>query len=203
MLSNALLLFFIIDPFGLIPVYLSLLAKVPAERRRRVMVRELLIALVALLLFLFAGKTILGVLHISEPAMTIAGALILFLIAVPMIFPSVRLRLSSDDEEGGEPFIVPMAVPLFAGPSALAMVMLFSTDPANGGWPSWLGSVLIAWAAASATLLAGERLAQLMGKRAIIALERLMGMLLVAISVEMVLGGIAAFRAGLLEAAPG
>jgi len=121
MISTAVLLFFIIDPFGLIPLFTSILSKVPEERRRKVLVRELAFALVALVLFLFLGKYLLDLLHISEPALTIAGALILLLISIPMIFPSVKLSMEA--EGSGEPFLVPLAMPLFAGPSALAMVM--------------------------------------------------------------------------------
>ena len=188
MLTTTLLLFFIIDPFGLIPLVLAVLAKVPPERRTIVLVRELLIALVALLLFLFFGRYLLGVLHISPPALRIAGALILLLIAIPMIFPSVKLSMEA--EGSSEPFIVPLAVPLFAGPSALAMVMLMGGGEEGTGWTVGVGSVVIAWAGASAVLLMGNALASRLGKRGLIALERLMGMLLVAISVEMFLAGL-------------
>lgn len=187
MLSTAVLLFFIIDPFGLIPVFAGILGRLPAERRGPVLRRELFFALLALLIFLYLGRWLLGLLHISQPAMSIAGAIILFLIAVPMIFPSVKLSMEA--EGGSEPFIVPLAVPMFAGPSALAMVMLMSGQ-GEGGWLTWTLSVVLAWAAAAGILLAGNVLSARLGKRGLIALERLMGMLLVAISVEMVLGGI-------------
>lgn len=192
MISNAILLMFVIDPFGLVPLYAAIMRNVPVERHRTVLVRELLIALVALIVFLFAGRYLLAVLHISAPALTMAGALILFLIALPMIFPSIKLSMRSD--ETTEPFIVPLATPLFAGPSALAFVMLMgsgSTD--QTGWPSWLGSVLLAWGASAVILLLGNALISALGQRALIAIERLMGMFLVAIAVEMLLSGIARF----------
>jgi len=191
MLSNAVLLFFIIDPFGLIPIYAGILGKIEPQRRTKVLIRELIFALIALLAFLFLGKYLLAVMHISEPALSIAGAIILFLIALPMIFPSVKLSMES--EGGAEPFIVPLAMPLFAGPSALAMVMLIASNDPEGKWASWIGAVLLAWAGASAVLLAGNWLGKRLGKRGLIALERLMGMLLVAIAVEMLLGGIAKY----------
>ncbi|MCR9218314.1 MAG: MarC family protein [Phycisphaerales bacterium] len=193
MFSTAALLFFIIDPFGLIPLFLSVLNKLPEERRTKVLVRELLIALVALLVFLVAGKYLLRTLHISEPALTIAGAIILFLISLTMVFPSIKLSMES--EGSGEPFIVPLAIPLFAGPSAIALVMLIGSGQQPGGWPQWIGAVVIAWAGASAVLLLGAKLAKLVGARGLIALERLMGMLLIAISVEMMLSGISLFQA--------
>jgi multiple antibiotic resistance protein len=200
MISNAILLFFIIDPFGLIPIYAGILGRVPAERRTRVLVRELIFALVALLIFLFLGKYLLALLHISEPALSIAGAIILFLISLPMIFPSVKLSMEA--EGASEPFIVPLAMPLFAGPSALAMVMLIATSDPTGGWGSWTGAVVLAWAAAAGVLLAGDKLASRLGKRGLIALERLMGMLLVTISVEMLLGGIANYISTTLAVTP-
>ncbi|MFU8829948.1 MAG: MarC family protein [Phycisphaerales bacterium] len=190
MFSTAALLFFIIDPFGLIPLFLSVLNKLPEERRNKVLIRELLFALVALLVFLVAGKYLLRTLHISEPALTISGAIILFLISLTMIFPSIKLSMES--EATGEPFIVPLAIPLFAGPSALALVMLIGSGQQPGGWPTWIGAVFIAWLGASIILLLGAKLAKLVGVRGLVALERLMGMLLVAISVEMMLSGIRA-----------
>lgn len=191
MISNAVLLFFVIDPFGLIPLYASLMSRVAAERRRYVLVRELLIALVALVTFLFAGKYILSALHISEPALTIAGGMILFLIALPMIFPSVKLSMSADG--AAEPLIVPLATPLFAGPSALTLVMLIGSDASAGGWPEWLAAVFFAWLAAAVVLLAGDAIATRIGQRGLIAIERLMGMFLVAMAVEMLLSGISKY----------
>lgn len=192
MLSTAVLLFFIIDPFGLIPVFSTVLARVPKERRRLVLMRELVFALIALVLFLFLGHRLLELLHISQPALTISGALILLLIALPMVFPSIKLSMESEDS--GEPFIVPLAVPMFAGPSALAMVILLGSGSQEGSWPTWLGSVALAWLAASGVLLMGDVLVARLGKRGVIALERLVGMLLVAISVEMFLSGLTAYR---------
>jgi multiple antibiotic resistance protein len=191
MISNAVLLFFVIDPFGLIPLYAAILRRVPAARRTRVLVRELLIALVALILFLFAGKYVLAALHISEPAMTISGALILFLIALPMIFPTIKLSMES--EGASEPFIVPLATPLFAGPSALALVMVMGTGESASNWVSWLGTVCLAWAAASTVVLLGHVLARSIGERGLVAIERLMGMFLVAIAVEMLLSGLSRY----------
>jgi len=193
MVSDAVVLFFIIDPFGLVPVVSVILGRLPERRRRPVLVRELLIALVALVLFLFAGRHLLALMHISQPALTMAGGLILLLIALPMVFPSIRLSMTTEDE--GEPFIVPLAVPMFAGPSALAMVILMGTRAEQEHWPHWLGSIAIAWAGASAVLLSGDWLVARLGRRFVTALERLVGMLLVAIAVEMFLSGVLAARA--------
>ena len=195
MISNAVLLFFVIDPFGLIPVYVTLLGRLPAERRLPILLRELVIALLALVLFLFAGRYVLSALRISEPALLIAGALILFLIALPMIFPSVKLRLDSESQT--ELLIVPLATPLFAGPSALTLVMLIGSGGSD--WMARLGTVLIAWSCASVVLLLGNWLAARLGAPGLIALERLMGMFLVAMSVEMLLSGVSRYYATLVH----
>ncbi|MFG0328165.1 MAG: MarC family protein [Phycisphaerales bacterium JB037] len=189
MLSDAVLLFFIIDPFGLIPFFVATLRRVEPARRRLVLVRELVISLGVLLAFLLLGRHLLGALHISEPALTIAGAIILLLIALPMIFPTIKLSMES--EETGEPFIVPLAIPFFVGPGAMALVMVMGTG--DSSWGERFGAVGIAWAAASVVLVLGERIAGVLGRRGLVTMERLMGMLAVAIAVEMFLGGISAF----------
>lgn len=192
MASNAVLLFFVLDPFGLIPVVLSVLARVPAERRRAVLARELLIGLVVLVAFLFAGRYVLNALQISEPALVIAGAVILFLIALTMIFPSIKL--SMDGPTAAEPFIVPLATPMFAGPSALTLVMVMSNSgDAATSWPIWLATIFAAWLPAAVVLLLGQEIASRIGARGVIAVERLMGMFLIAMAVEMLLSGISRY----------
>lgn len=190
MVSNAVLLFLVIDPFGLIPIYIAMMSRVPPERRRPILLRELAIALAVLVVFLFAGRYLLALLRISESSLAITGGLILFLIALPMIFPSIKLRM--DTEGSAEPFIVPLATPLFAGPSALTLVMLIGNEP-EGAWATWLLTVFAAWLAAAIVLLLGNAIAHKLGARGLIALERLMGMLLVAMAVEMLLSGIAEY----------
>lgn len=188
--SAALLLFLVIDPLGNVPFFISAMKTVPAARQRWVMVRELLIALAVLVLFLFAGQPILGLLHISEPALTLAGGVILFLIALRMIFPSQDHKLG--EEVGGEPFIVPLAIPYTAGPSALATeLLLMSREP--GRWPEWLFAVFAAWLAASLIILFAASFRRFLGEKGLIAMERLMGMVLVTVAIQMVMSGIALF----------
>ena len=187
--SAALLLFLIMDPFGNVPLFLSALKNVPQERWLRVIAREVIIALAILLIFLFGGRTLLNVMGISQPSLSIAGGILLFLIALRMVFPSPK---HGEEDLTGEPFIVPLAIPLVAGPSAIAIVILIgSGDP--GEWPLWLAAVVIAWTVTAAILLASGPIARLLGNKGLVALERLMGMLTVAISVEMTLGGLRAF----------
>jgi len=191
--SAALLLFLVMDPFGNVPVFLSVLRPVEHDRRRWIIGRELLIALVFLVVFLFGGQYLLGAIGLSESSVTVAGGLILFLIALKMVFPSPGGVFGEDVEEtSGAPMLVPLAVPLVAGPSALASVLfIMSKDPTR--WLEWLGALLLAWAATGLVLLLAPNLAKLLGRRGLVATERLMGMVLTAIAAKMVLGGVAEF----------
>ncbi|MGB5490240.1 MAG: MarC family protein [Woeseiaceae bacterium] len=184
--SAIVLLFLVIDPFGNVPFFVSALKQVDPARRRRVIIRELLIAYVVMVVFLFFGEPLLRVLGISGPALTIAGGVILFLIALRMVFPN-RLRSAGEDLEG-EPFIVPLAIPYVAGPSVLAVEMLLMSDQPTQ-WPLWLTAVTVAWAATSIIVFFGSQVAERLGPRGLVAIERLMGMILVAIAIQMFLTG--------------
>ena len=189
-LSAALLLFLILDPLGNIPVFLSVLKPLPPKRQRVVLVRELLIALGVLMAFLWGGKYALELMHLRQESVAIAGGIVLFLIGIRMIFPRPEGLLGELPD--GEPFIVPLAIPLIAGPSGMAAVMLMgSNEPHRLG--EWSLALLLAWAATAAILLCAPLLFRLLGRRALSAVERLMGMLLVAISVQMLLDGLSAY----------
>jgi len=193
-LSAALLLFLILDPLGNIPVFLSLLKPLPPRRQRIVLVRELLIALAVLMAFLWVGKYALELMHLRQESVAIAGGIVLFLIGIRMIFPRPEGLMGAVPD--GEPFIVPMAIPLIAGPSGMAAVMLMgSNEP--GRLLDWSVALLLAWGATAAILMSATLLYKVLGARALTALERLMGMLLVALSVQMLLDGIAAYLASL------
>ena len=188
--SAALLLFLILDPLGNVPVFLSLLKGVPKERQRIVLVRELLIALVVLMGFLWLGKYALQLMHLRQESVSIAGGIVLFLIGLRMIFPPPEGLMGEIPD--GEPFIVPMAIPLVAGPSGMAAVILMgSNEPDRLG--EWSLALMVAWGATAAILLSATWLYKVLGHRAMTAIERLMGMLLVAISVQMLLDGFAAY----------
>ncbi len=192
-LSAAILLFLILDPLGNVPVFLSLLRDLPPRRQRWVLARELLIALGVLLLFLFAGQAILAAMHLREESVSIAGGIVLFLIGLRMIFPPAEGLLGHQPE--GEPFIVPMAIPLIAGPSGMAAVILMaSNDPARLG--DWALALLMAWWATAAILFSATFLYKVLGRQVLTAVERLMGMLLVALSVQMLLDGVRAYLGG-------
>lgn len=194
--SAAILLLLVVDPVGNVPFFVAALRQVAPERHLRVVVRELLIAYAVMVAFLFAGAPLLRVLHISEPALSIAGGIVLFLIAVRMIFPPAE----RGDELAGEPFVVPLAIPYVAGPSVLATeLLLMSREPAR--WGAWLLALTAAWVATAAILLLAARFSTRISARALIAAERLMGMVLVAIATEMFLAGVANYLHG--AGAPG
>ena len=190
MLSAALLLFLILDPLGNIPVFLGLLKPLPAHRRRIVLARELLIALGVLFVFLWVGKYVLEAMHLRQESVSIAGGIVLFLIGLKMIFPSPEGMFG--DLPGGEPFIVPMAIPMVAGPSGMAAVMLFGTQEPDR-MLDWTLALVIAWFGTAAILFSATYLYKVLGMRVPTAIERLMGMLLVAISVQMLMDGVSAY----------
>ena len=187
LLSAIFLLIIIMDPIGNVPVFLSILKNIPVERRRKIIIRELLIALFVLLFFLFIGRFILQSLQISESSLGIAGGIMLFLIAIKMIFPGASAMTTHD--EIIEPLVVPLAIPLIAGPSAIAAVILLKAQEPNM-WPEWALAVVVACFISGVILVSAETLAQKLGERALLAIERLMGILLMLVSVDLILDGI-------------
>ncbi|MDT8448708.1 MAG: YhgN family NAAT transporter [Wenzhouxiangellaceae bacterium] len=186
------LLFVVMDPLGNIPIFVSVLDQVAPARRNRVLARELVLALIILLAFLFGGQYVLAALHLSQYSISVAGGIILFLIALKMIFPVPRQMRDEEPDEEDEPFLVPLAVPMVAGPSAMAILLLLATrHPDRLGL--WSLALFLAWAATAAILAAAPLIKRLLGKRGLIATERLMGMLLVAIAVQMFLEGVTEF----------
>lgn len=186
-LSASILIFLVMDPFGNSPVFLSILKGVPPQRRQKAIVRESLIALVVLLSFLLAGPHLLKALHISEPSLRIAGGIILFLIAIKMVFGNVADMFSGPLEE--EPFIVPLAIPCLAGPSAIATVMLLTGQEPHR-WHEWVAALLFAWIVTSSILLLSAKLDRVLGKKGMGALQHLMGLILTALAVEMFIQGL-------------
>lgn len=184
---NAITLLLIMDPLGNIPPFLSALKNVEDDRRRKVLLREILIAYVVLLAFLFAGKYVLRLLSLQEETISIAGGIVLFLIALRMVFPKEE---AGRDALEGEPFIVPLAIPLIAGPSTLASLLLLqqSSDTLQ-----LFLALTLAWIATAIILLSSTILYRLLKQRGLIAIERLMGMVLVMLAVQMFINGLARF----------
>ncbi|MFC1237590.1 YhgN family NAAT transporter [Vibrio sp. DW001] len=189
-LSAATMLFLIMDPLGNLPVFLSILKHIEPKRRRIILIRELCVALVILLAFLFGGQNILNFLHINPETLSISGGVILFIIAIRMIFPQPGgvTGLAA----GEEPYIVPMAIPMIAGPSVMALLLLLSSQEPDRIW-DWAAALLIAWGASFFVLMFINFFHKLLGEKGLKAVERLMGLLLVMISTQMFLDGIKDF----------
>jgi len=190
-----LTLLLIMDPFGSIPIFLNQLKTLTPGRRRLVIIRELVIALVVLALFLWFGQAVLSGLHLDQPALQISGGVILFLIALKMIFPPELPGTPVAEAPAKEPLIVPLAIPVVAGPSAMAYVILISTQYPEQRW-EWLAGLTLAWAVSVVVLLLADALAKWLGERVITAIERLMGMILTTLAVQMLLDGLRSVNLG-------
>ncbi len=191
MLSIAFSLFLLMDSIGNIPLYISFLKKLNPNRQRFIIIRELIIALVIIILFNFLGDGLMQFLHVQNDTIQIAGGIILFLLCIKMIFPSPHdsnENLPHDEE----PLIVPLAVPLVAGPAVLAAVMIYSKQ--NDSW-TMMGAILIAWVATLIILLSSSFLKEILGWRGILAIERLMGLILILIAVQMFMSGLSSCMA--------
>ncbi len=177
------------DPLGNVPVFISVLQPVPENRRTAVIVRELLFALGIMLAFVFAGRFLTEGLGIQQEAISMSGGIVLFLVALEMIMPGKGRRGSASEE--AEPFVVPLATPLVAGPATLATIILITSKP--DGVRTGLGAVLIAWGITFATLVSAPAIMRALKQRGSRAVERLMGMLLVMLSVQMFLNGLSEY----------
>lgn len=189
--SSALVFFLILDPFGNVPLFLSALSHTAPERRKTVIARELLIALAIMLAFLFGGQAFMRLFHVGAPALSVGGGMILLLIALRMVFPTPERSLREKAPED-EPFIVPLAIPYVAGPSLLAMeIVLVSGNP--DGLPSYLIALVLSWLVSAIVLYFSQGLLRVLGPKTLVAVERLMGMVLVIVATQMSLEGIAEF----------
>ncbi|MFQ5634436.1 MAG: MarC family protein [Gammaproteobacteria bacterium] len=186
-------LFFIMDPLGNMPVFNAILEHFDSQRRMKIFAREMLFALVILMTFLFAGTAILDFMGLSESSLSIAGGVLLAIIALRMIFPQPAGATEVDVED---PFIVPLAMPMVAGPSTIAILLLLSSSQPEHIW-DWSAALFIAWAGTAAILTASPILMRYLGSRGSRALGRLMGMLLILLATQMLLNGVAEFIATL------
>ena len=194
-ISTAIVLTFILDPFGNVPLLITILKDVDRKKHRAIIIREMLIGLAILLLFLFAGRPFLNLFHLGTTAVAIAGGLIFLIIALKLIFPPASG--GGIFASVGEPFVVPIAMPMVAGPSALATLLVMSknhSDHISGLFVA----LLIAWAISSVILLSSPLLLRVLRRRGLIALEKLMGMLLLIMAVQMLLDGFSSYVEGFM-----
>lgn len=189
-LAAATMLFLIMDPLGNLPIYMSVLKSIEPRRKRLVILRELCIALVILFIFLFSGQALLDFLQVKQETVSLAGGIILFLIAIKMIFPKPGGVMNLP--EGEEPLIVPLAVPMIAGPSTMAALILLANQEPNK-MLDWSIALLIAWGLSALILLMSGTFHRLLKDKGLRAIERLMGMILVMIAIQMLLNGITAY----------
>lgn len=193
-LSALILLLLVLDPLGSLPIFIPIMRAVPKERRTKVAVREVGIAFCVLIAFMFLGDSFLEVMHLSERSLEVAGGVILMIIAIRMIFGSSG-ESAYGLEPGKEPFIFPLAVPLLAGPSAMATVLLLASRQPDKIW-QWIGALSTAMLISGLTLVLADRIRKLLGDSVVSAIEKLMGLVLTAIAVEMVLAGLKRYFVG-------
>jgi len=186
-LSTALTLLLVMDPLGNIPNFMAALKGVPEARRSRIILRECLFALGILLAVFAGGRGFMAAFHLSSEALRISGGIMLFLIAIRMIFPSHGLDRPEQPEE--EPFIVPLATPLIAGPSLIATIMILAGNPANPR-AGILIAIVSSWLLSTLILLSAPFFSRILRRRGLMAVERLMGMLLIVVAVQMFMDGL-------------
>lgn len=186
LLTITLTLLLIMDPIGNVQSFLTLMNDTPPERQKKVIIREMLIAFAFMLLFNFIGEYIFAFLELSEPSLRISSGVILFLIAIKILFPgpeSLRLNLPR-----GEPFIIPLAVPLLAGPGLLATIMLYANLETCE--PMMFTAIVVSWLIAASILLLSKQLYRLLGKNGLSASEKLIGMVLVMLAIQRFMEGV-------------
>jgi MarC family membrane protein len=191
--SALVLLLLVLDPFGSLPIFVAVLGGVAPERRRRVALREAGIAYAVLLVFMLAGQGFLAIMRLSERSLEVAGGVILMIIAIRMIFAGGAEVYAGDS--GREPFIFPLAVPLMAGPSAMATVLLLASHQPDR-LAQWVAALTLAMGVCAIVAVSADRIRRLIGESMVAALEKLMGLVLTAIAVEMVLAGLKRYFTG-------
>lgn len=185
--SAAITLFLIMDPLGNLPIFMSVLKSIEPKRRRIVLIRELIFSLIIMMVFLYSGQAVLNFLSVKQETVSIAGGIILFLIALKMIFPQPGGVTGLPP--GEEPFIVPLAIPMVAGPSILAALILLANQD-HSRMLDWTIALGLAWFISATILMFSGLFHKLLGERGLIAIERLMGMILIMISIQMLLDGL-------------
>jgi MarC family membrane protein len=188
--SAIILLILVTDPLGNSPLFVGLLRQVDPARRRRIIIREVFFAFLLLLFFLLFGRKVLDLMHLTDTSLGIAGGVILFLIALKMVFPHPEGAFGH--QMHGEPFLVPLAIPFIAGPSAIATVLLLVSNDPTRMW-EWIAALTVAMLVSAVVLGFAEKIADFLGAQVTMAFERLMGLILTAIAIEMLLAGIEKF----------
>ncbi len=191
--SALILLLLVLDPLGSLPIFISVMRHVQPARKRIVALRESCIAFGVLLVFMFTGGKLLEIMRLSERSLEVAGGVILLMIAMRMVFSHEGSAYGT--QEGKEPLIFPLAVPLMAGPSAMATVLLLASRQPARVW-EWVGALSVAMLISLLVLMSAERIRKILGNSVVSAFEKLMGLVLTAIAVEMILAGLKRYFLG-------
>jgi MarC family membrane protein len=192
-LSALILLLLVLDPLGSLPIFIPIMNTVPRERRYWVAAREVAIAFLVLFAFMFFGEAFLRVMRLSERSLEVAGGVILLMVAIRMIFSAEGGVYGTP--EGKEPMIFPLAVPLLAGPSAMATVLLLASRQPERTM-TWVAALTCAMLVSGAVLMLCDRIRRWVGDSVVSAIEKLMGLVLTAIAVEMILAGLKRYFLG-------
>ncbi|MEI4259927.1 MAG: YhgN family NAAT transporter [Candidatus Dasytiphilus stammeri] len=187
--SVTMLLFIVMDPLGNLPIFMLILKPLENNRRHLIIIREMIIALIIMLLFFLTGEKILTLLNLRTEIVSIAGGIVLFLIAIKMIFPSEQSSANTYISAGEEPFIVPLAIPLVAGPTVLATLILLSHKYQHR-IISMMAALLLAWLATLVIFMSSGIFLRILGEKGLNALERLMGLILIMLGSQMILDGL-------------
>lgn len=187
-LSAFFLLLLVLDPLGNTVVFLSMTKRLTEERRRVVILRECLVGTAVLIVFAFFGRYFLQYTGVTPGSLGVTGGVLLFLIGLKMLFKGDIGGALENSDETDEPFLVPMALPLFAGPSSIALTVL-NAAPGREGRFDWIAGMLAACAVSTGILLCSSALVRRIGAKGVSALERLMGLVLTTVAVQMMLDG--------------
>ena len=187
--SMALMLFFMANPIGNVPVFVSLVKDFEFRHQRWILFRESIISLVLMYLFLFLGEPFLNTILIDQYAVELSGGILVFLIALNMIFPD-HSEDSGPKATAREPFVVPIATPLIAGGGCFALTMILAKQAPAANVSL---AIIIAWIPVIAIVVASAYLQRILGRRGLVATEQLMGMLLMMLAVGLLLKGLHGF----------
>lgn len=192
----ALIFFIVTNPIGNSPTIIALIKDYTVKQQQKILFREAMFSMLLAIFFLFLGEIFLQCLSIQNYALTTSGGMLLFIVALKMIFASQEEAKEEGPKQ--EPYIVPIATPLLSGAGLLTMIMLYSKQEAND--IKIFLAILLAWIGVTIVLVTAPYLQIILGKRGLLALEQLMGMLLAMIAMEMIVQGSALFFTALAAA---
>lgn len=194
--NSLVTLLVVVDPLGLAPIFAALTRGYPEKRRRQTAIRGTVLGGIILLVFALAGDVLLGALGIGLPAFRIAGGILLFILALDMIFArptglrSRTVREQEEDEYSEDVAVFPLAIPLLAGPGAITTVLLYTGGQDAAGIAAFMAVLLVVLLLTLVCLLLAGRIMRLFGETGANVLSRVLGVLLAALATQFVLDGL-------------